>query len=318
MRQSTFSAAIADRPLRPFQVVVMIFGLALLVIDGIDLQSLSLVTPVILEEWGIDRASFGPALAASLFGMGFGSFFGGMLGDRIGRLRTLFIACLIFGASTMIAAHTNTVWEMTAVRVLGGLGFGAAYPNALALVSDWVSEKWRPHAVSFLSVGIPVGISISAAVMPLLLPEYGWRGAFIIFGLVSIVLGVLIVLVLREPPSFLLARGKRAAAQKSAARVIAADIELLPESLQEAGVPEGELNRGLPPPQPAAQHRHGDQLLRHDDAGLRHSQLDPRAADFGRLPARPGAAGELLAGHSVDRRRALGRAARRAPSDRAW
>ncbi|WP_305095908.1 MFS transporter [Croceibacterium aestuarii] len=241
MRQSTFSAAIADRPLRPFQVVVMIFGLALLVIDGIDLQSLSLVTPVILEEWGIDRASFGPALAASLFGMGFGSFFGGMLGDRIGRLRTLFIACLIFGASTMIAAHTNTVWEMTAVRVLGGLGFGAAYPNALALVSDWVSEKWRPHAVSFLSVGIPVGISISAAVMPLLLPAYGWRGAFTIFGLVSIVLGVLIVLVLREPPSFLLARGKRAAAQKSAARVIAADIELLPESLQEAGVPEGEL-----------------------------------------------------------------------------
>ncbi|MXO58741.1 MFS transporter [Altererythrobacter salegens] len=240
MRQSTFSAAIADLPLRPFQIVVMVFGLALLVIDGIDLQSLSLVTPVILEEWNIDRAVFGPALAASLFGMGFGSIFGGMLGDRIGRLRTLAIACAIFGGSTILASFTNGVWEMAAVRALGGLGFGAAYPNALALVSDWVNEKTRPHAVSFLSVGIPVGISVSAAVMPLMLPAYGWRGAFMIFGVGSLVLGALLVAVLREPPAWLLTRGRREAAQKSASRVIDGSIELLPEVVTSPDAAPGE------------------------------------------------------------------------------
>lgn len=240
MRQATFSAAIADAPLRPFQVVVLVLGLALLVIDGIDLQSLSLVTPVILDEWGIDRAVFGPALAASLFGMGFGSILGGMLGDRIGRLRTLFIACLIFGGSTIAAAFTHDVWQMAAVRALGGLGFGAAYPNALALVSDWVSERWRPHAVSFLSVGIPVGISVGAALVPVLLPGYGWRGAFMIFGGASLVLGALLIAFLREPPAWLLAKGKREAAQKSAARVIDPAIELLPEGAAREGAAQGE------------------------------------------------------------------------------
>ncbi len=240
MTKQTFSAAIADAPLRPFQIVVMVFGLALLVIDGIDLQSLSLVTPVILDEWDVDRAVFGPALAASLFGMGFGSIFGGMLGDGIGRLRTLFLACMIFGGSTIAAAYTNGVWEMAAVRSLGGLGFGAAYPNALALVSDWVSEKWRPHAISFLSVGIPVGISVSAAVMPLLLPTYGWRGAFMIFGFGSIVLGVLLVAFLREPPAYLLGKGRREAAQKSAALVIDSSIELLPETQEHNDAAPGE------------------------------------------------------------------------------
>ena len=224
-----FSAAIASAPLRPFQVLVAIFGLMLLVVDGIDLQSLSLVTPVILDEWGIDRAGFGTALAASLFGMGFGSFFGGLLGDRIGRLNALFIASIIFGTATIGAAYTNSVGEMAAVRVLGGLGFGAAYPNALALVSDWVPHRWRAHAIAFLSIGIPVGISVSAAVMPFLLPEYGWRGAFVIFGVGSLILGAAMRLLLREPPAFLLAKGKREAAQKSAARVIDRDIELLPE-----------------------------------------------------------------------------------------
>ncbi len=225
----TFSEAIARAPVKPFQLAVVAFGLMMLVIDGVDLQSLPLVTPLILKEWGIDRAVFGPALAASLFGMGFGSIFGGMIGDRIGRLRTLFLACLIFGLSTIAAAFTNGVWAMAAVRALGGLGFGAAYPNALALVSDWVPERWRANTISFVSVGIPVGISVSAAVMPFVLPDYGWRGAFVGFGVGSILLGTLTIVLLREPPSFLLAKGRTEAARRSAARVIDPAIELCPE-----------------------------------------------------------------------------------------
>lgn len=236
----TFSAAIARAPLKPFQLAVIGFGLMMLVVDGIDLQSLPLVTPLILEEWGIDRAAFGPALAASLFGMGFGSILGGMLGDRAGRLRILVLACLIFGGSTIAAAFTDGVWPMSAVRAIGGLGFGAAYPNALALVSDWVPERSRPNTISFVSVGIPVGISVSAALMPYLLPEYGWRGAFIAFGAGSILLGILVAVFLREPPSFLLAKGKVEAARRNAAKVVDPSIELLPEAIGSTGNAEGE------------------------------------------------------------------------------
>ena len=101
--QSPFSAAIADKPLRPFQWLVMGAALIVLVIEGIDLQSLPILTPLILEEWDIDRALFGPALAAALFGMAFGSLFGGWLGDRWGRLKALYLATMIFGASTIAA-----------------------------------------------------------------------------------------------------------------------------------------------------------------------------------------------------------------------
>jgi len=238
VKRMPFSTAIADAPLRPYQILVALFGLAMLVIDGIDLQSLSLVTPVILEEWGIDRAVFGPALAASLFGMGFGSLVGGIMGDRIGRLRTMFLACLIFGTSTILAAYTNDVWQMSAVRVLGGLGFGAAYPNALALVSDWVPGRWRAHAVSLLSVGIPVGISISAALVPAMLPDHGWRGIFIWFGVGSIVFGFLLLALVREGPDFLMARGKEAAAKRAAAKVLGNDVQI--DTADEAGATDGD------------------------------------------------------------------------------
>jgi AAHS family 4-hydroxybenzoate transporter-like MFS transporter len=227
--QSTFSAAIARAPIKPFQWLVLVFALLVLVIEGIDLQSLSLVTPVILDEWGIDRALFGPPLAGAMFGMAFGSSFGGILGDRVGRLAMLFAAAIIFGISTILAAYTNDVVQMTAVRVLGGVGFGAAYPNAMALASDWVPERFRTYAIAALSVGIPVGTALSALIVPELLHGNGWRGTFLIFGVGSVIFGFLLILLIRESPPFLLANGKQEAAQKAAAKVLDGDFELLPE-----------------------------------------------------------------------------------------
>lgn len=234
MPQSSFSEAIAKAPMRPFQWVIVVAALVVLVIEGIDLQSLPIVTPLILDEWGIDRALFGPALAAALFGMAFGSAFGGWLGDRWGRLKALYLASLIFGASTIAAAWTNDVWTISLVRALGGLGFGAAYPNALALVNDWVPARLRTYIIATLSVGIPIGTATAAAIVPPLLAVTDWRGIFVIFGVGSIVIGTVMFLLLHESPSYLLARGRREEAQKSAARVIDPAIELLPDPKSKA------------------------------------------------------------------------------------
>jgi AAHS family 4-hydroxybenzoate transporter-like MFS transporter len=227
--QSPFSAAIADKPLQPFQWLVMGGALIVLVIEGIDLQSLPLLSPEILREWGLDREEFGLALTAALAGMAIGSFCGGWLGDRWGRLKALYLATLIFGLSTIAAAYADDVPTMATVRVLGGLGFGAGYPNALALVNDWVPARVRTYVIATLSIGIPLGTTVAAYVVPPLLPDYGWRGIFQIFGAGSIVIGTALFLVLRDSPSYLLARGRREQAQRNAARVIDPGIELLPE-----------------------------------------------------------------------------------------
>ena len=61
---------------------------------------------------------------------------------------------------------------MALVRVLGGLGFGAGYPNALALVNDWVPARVRTYVIATLSIGIPLGTTIAAYAVPPLLPEW--------------------------------------------------------------------------------------------------------------------------------------------------
>lgn len=56
----TFSEAVSGAPLRLFQGVTVLICLLVLVCDGIDMQLLGLVAPLIIDEWGIGRAAFGP------------------------------------------------------------------------------------------------------------------------------------------------------------------------------------------------------------------------------------------------------------------
>jgi AAHS family 4-hydroxybenzoate transporter-like MFS transporter len=225
----TFSEALANAPMRTFQWVTVAVCMLVLVSDGIDMQLLGIVAPLVIKDFGVDRGTFGIAMSAALIGFGLGAWGGGWLGDRIGRRYTLALAALTFAIATMAASQADGVWTMAMFRVLGGLGFGAAYSNSLAMASEWLPDRWRPVAISTISVGTPVGGTVVGWLGPDLAAAYGWRGAFVVFGVATLLLVVIVLAILRDSPSFLLARGKPAAAARAARRVLGGDIELLRE-----------------------------------------------------------------------------------------
>ncbi|WP_159796285.1 MFS transporter [Croceibacterium salegens] len=185
---------------RAFGLVTLALCLAALVIDGLDYQLLALTAPLILAEWGVARADFGTAMAAALFGMALGAAAGGWLGDKVGRVRALALAVVLFGCATLAVSRTHDVAALAALRVLGGVGFGAAGPNALALGSEWLPVRFRTYVVALLAVGTPAGGMIGAAALPAMLPSLGWRGVFVALGALAVVLGIVLLAVLREPP----------------------------------------------------------------------------------------------------------------------
>ncbi|HWJ68751.1 MAG TPA: MFS transporter [Sphingobium sp.] len=146
-----------ERPVAARQIWVLALVQLILMIDGLDIQLLGLVTPVVLEEWAVSRASFGPALGASLIGLAIGAGAGGRLGDMFGRKRVLCVATFLFGIATVVAAFASNVIEMTVIRFISGLGFGAATPAAIALVTEWLPRRGQAKAIAFLSVGTPLG-----------------------------------------------------------------------------------------------------------------------------------------------------------------
>ncbi len=76
---------------RAFSIVTFIICMLVLIADGMDAQLLGIVAPIVIEEFAVDRGTFGIAVVAALVGFGPGSWGGGWLGDKIaaaGRSRS--------------------------------------------------------------------------------------------------------------------------------------------------------------------------------------------------------------------------------------
>ena len=177
-------------PRRPgfFEYALLTVLVLALIVDGLDMQLLSLVAPLILADWHIDKAAFGPAMSAALIGMSAGAVAGGWLGDRIGRKTVLVVSVVLFGVSTMGVAATSGLTPLVVLRFLGGFSFGAIAPNTITILSEYLPMPLRARGISLLSIGTPIGGMLGAVLLAALLPFTGWRGSFLLFGGLSLLM----------------------------------------------------------------------------------------------------------------------------------
>jgi AAHS family 4-hydroxybenzoate transporter-like MFS transporter len=223
---TSFNEAISRAPLKAFSVATFAICMLVLICDGMDAQILGIVAPKVIEDFGVDRGTFGIAMSAALVGFGLGSWGGGWLGDKVGRRWSLALATVVFSLATIGASWSEGVWDMAVWRLAGGLGFGSAYANAITLAGEWLPDRWRSVGVTTLAVGTPAGGLVVAALAPTLVDAFGWRGSFVAIGAGTFLVVFLILALLRDSPSFLMARGKPEEARRTARKVLGADVEL--------------------------------------------------------------------------------------------
>lgn len=227
LSRSTWTTVFDGMPVGRSQLVLCALVIGILVIDGIDIQLLSLVAPEIMQEWQVERSVFGPALAGALIGMSVGAVLGGALGDRLGRKPVLIASTVLFGVATILAGMTDTVTGMALLRIISGVGFGAAAPNAIALATDWLPSRHRSLMTSIMSIGTPAGGMIGATLVLAVLPAWGWRATFYACGALTLIVALVSLLVVRESPQWLVAN--RRAAKAAAVLRSMLSLELSPE-----------------------------------------------------------------------------------------
>jgi AAHS family 4-hydroxybenzoate transporter-like MFS transporter len=217
------SSGRADR-LNGRQRLIVGLLLAILVIDGIDVGLLSVAAPPIIAEWHASKASFGFALSAAIAGMAAGSITGGWLGDRIGRKTVMIGSLVLFGSTTMLTATAGGVAILTILRFVSGIGFGAANPTAMALAAEWLPAARRSRIGSLMAMGAPLGVMLASYLGLLALSALGWRGTFVGFGILTLVVGAGSALVVPESAAYLRGRGRQAKAEALERKVLGAAV----------------------------------------------------------------------------------------------
>jgi EmrB/QacA subfamily drug resistance transporter len=104
----------------------------------------------------------------------------GLLGDRYGRKKVLFISMALFGVGSVACAYSTSVAEFLVARVLVGLGGAGLIVMAFSVITVLFSKAERPKAVGAMSAVTFVAFPVGPILGGWLLTSYWWGWVFLI------------------------------------------------------------------------------------------------------------------------------------------
>jgi putative MFS transporter len=215
--------------------------------DSIDLGAMTFLLSPISHHFGLTATQTGVLGSASFAGMFFGAIGAGAIADRFGRQRVFKYSIVAWGLASI---GLTLVWNFESLftfRFLLGIGMGAEFPVAAAILAEFMPSSKRGRYAALLEGAWPIGFITAGAVSYVLVATaFGWRGFFAMQAVLAVV-----ALILRrnlpESPRWLASRGHTAEAHRT--------LTAIEDAVQSA------TGQPLPDPEPVPD-AHGDNAAR--------------------------------------------------------
>lgn len=211
------------RLLTPYHWLVFIICCAAWDLDCMDQQlfvlarepALAMLTDRPLNDPSV-RELAANATAVFMIGWAIGGIAFGILGDRLGRVKTLSLTIGLYALFTGFSALSVGPTDFMVYRLLTGLGVGGAFASAVVLLAETVPEPSRPYVIGLFQASSVLG-NCAAALIGMQLGSMQKAGAFeaswfqpwrimFLIGLLPGLLFVAVQLLLREPERWLAIR----------------------------------------------------------------------------------------------------------------
>jgi MFS family permease len=161
-----------------FNVIVIVAALGYFV-DIYDLILFGIVKNPSLIDLGItDKAELFSKgnflLSMQMAGMLLGGIFFGIMGDKKGRLSTLFVTISLYSIANIANGFVTNIHQYSVLRFIAGFGLSGELGVGITLVSEVMSKEKRGMGASVVS-----GIGIAGAAFGFLIAEkFNWRVAY--------------------------------------------------------------------------------------------------------------------------------------------
>ena len=155
-------------------------------INYIDRQILSLIKPILEDQFKWTNSDFGLVNGAFQGAYGLGLLGFGWFIDRFGTKVGYAVSITAWSAMAMAHALVGSFAGFVMVRMGLGLGEGGNFPSAIKAVALWFPKKERALATSIFNSGANVGAIIAPAVVPWMVLTWGWRSAFVSAGIAGL------------------------------------------------------------------------------------------------------------------------------------
>ena len=169
-------------------------ALTLLVIAGLinylDRSTLSIANHSIREDMNLSATQMGALLSAFSLPYAFAQLPMGVLLDKFGARVMLGFGMMIWSVAQVAGGLVQSLNQFYLARLVLGVGEAPQFPAGAKVFSDWwaVHERGRPTGISVASS--TVAPAIAPPLLTGLMLAFGWRGMFIIMGVLGVLAAV--------------------------------------------------------------------------------------------------------------------------------
>lgn len=197
-----------ELPFSPRQRLVLWLCFLVVAVDGFDTAAIGFVAPSLRAEWGLTAAALAPLFGAGLVGLMMGALIFGPLADRWGRKLILAGSVAFFGLMSLASVWAPDLPSLVVLRFLTGLGLGGAMPSAITMTSEYCPEQRRSRLVTLMFCGFTLGSALGGLASAQILAQFGWRGVFLLGGVLPLLLLPFLWILLPESLRFLVLRNR--------------------------------------------------------------------------------------------------------------
>lgn len=153
------------------------FQAALVLDDGV----VNVALPALQRDLGFSSAML--AWSNNAYALTFGALLlaGGVLADRVGRLRVFHVGTALFGLGSLACVLVTTSTLFIAARIVQGVGAALASPAALALVTaNFRDGRERNKALGWWGIASGIGGILGMTAAGILIGFTSWHWGFLI------------------------------------------------------------------------------------------------------------------------------------------
>jgi len=165
-------------------------------VGNVGMWAIIVILPAVQAEFNVDRGDASLPYTLTMVGFALGNYFIGRAVDRWGITAAMIAAAGLISAGFAGAALAPNIATLTALQLLIGFGTATCFGPLIADISHWFLRRR----------GIAVAIAassnyLSGAIWPLILADIlatqGWRSAYLVLAVVTLVVMVPLSLLLR-------------------------------------------------------------------------------------------------------------------------
>jgi len=185
---------------RSWLLLALLFGIGLL--NYLDRQTLSILKATLKTELALTDTHYSWLVTAFMAPYIVFYILSGRLVDRFGTRISLSLFAGVWSLANVLSGLAQGFGQLAAARALLGAAEPGAFPAIQRVMMTWFPKERRAFAWSLLSPCTTVGAIIAPPMVAMLTNWWNWHMAFILPGIVGLVLAVAWWFSDRNPPTF--------------------------------------------------------------------------------------------------------------------